>query len=30
MRNLNYAVDAEHRPVRDVAKQFLTNAGLLR
>lgn len=28
MRNLNYAVDAEHRPVRDVARQFLTTAGL--
>ncbi len=28
MRELNYAVDAEHRPVRDVAKQFLQSAGL--
>jgi osmoprotectant transport system substrate-binding protein len=28
MRNLNYAVDAEHRPVRDVAREFLQKAGL--
>jgi osmoprotectant transport system substrate-binding protein len=28
MRNMNYAVDAEHRPVRDVAKEFLQKAGL--
>jgi osmoprotectant transport system substrate-binding protein len=28
MRNLNYAVDAQHRPVRDVAKEFLQKAGL--
>jgi osmoprotectant transport system substrate-binding protein len=25
MRNMNYAVDAEHRPARDVAKEFLQN-----
>jgi osmoprotectant transport system substrate-binding protein len=24
MRSMNYAVDAEHRPVRDVARQFLS------
>ncbi len=30
MRDMNYAVDAEHRPVRDVAKQFLQNSGLSR
>ena len=30
MREMNYAVDAEHRPVRDVARQFLQTAGLLR
>ncbi len=29
MRNMNYAVDAEHRPVRDVARDFLQKAGLL-
>ena len=29
MRNMNYAVDAEHRPVRDVAKEFLQKTGLL-
>ncbi len=23
MRNMNYAVDAQHRPARDVAKDFL-------
>jgi glycine betaine/choline ABC-type transport system substrate-binding protein len=28
MRGLNYAVDAEHRPVREVAKEFLAKAGL--
>lgn len=27
MRNMNYAVDAQHRPVRDVAKEFLQKAG---
>jgi osmoprotectant transport system substrate-binding protein len=30
MRRLNYQVDGEHRPVRDVAEQFLKEAGLLR
>jgi osmoprotectant transport system substrate-binding protein len=30
MRKLNYQVDSEHRPVRDVAEQFLQEAGLLR
>ena len=29
MRKLNYQVDGEHRPVRDVAEQFLRDAGLL-
>jgi osmoprotectant transport system substrate-binding protein len=28
MRKMNYAVDAEHRPARDVAKDFLQHAGL--
>jgi osmoprotectant transport system substrate-binding protein len=28
MRSLNYAVDAEHRPARDVAKEFLRRTGL--
>jgi len=28
MRNLNYQVDALHRPVRDVAAEFLSQAGL--
>jgi osmoprotectant transport system substrate-binding protein len=28
MRKLNYRVDGEHRPVRDVAEQFLREAGL--
>jgi osmoprotectant transport system substrate-binding protein len=27
MRGLNYAVDVEHRPVRDVAREFLQKAG---
>jgi osmoprotectant transport system substrate-binding protein len=30
MRKLNYQVDGEHRPARDVAEQFLLEAGLLR
>jgi osmoprotectant transport system substrate-binding protein len=30
MRNLNYQVDGDHRPVRDVAEQFLRDAGLFR
>ena len=30
MRTLNAQVDGEHRPVRDVAEQFLREAGLLR
>ena len=30
MRTLNHQVDGEHRPVRDVAEQFLREAGLLR
>ena len=30
MRKLNYQVDGEHRPVRDVAEQFLREAGLVR
>ncbi len=30
MRKLNYQVDGEHRSVRDVAEQFLREAGLLR
>ena len=30
MRKLNYQVDGEHRPIRDVAEQFLRDAGLLR
>jgi osmoprotectant transport system substrate-binding protein len=29
MRKLNYQLDGEHRPVRDVAEQFLREAGLL-
>jgi glycine betaine/choline ABC-type transport system substrate-binding protein len=29
MRRLNYQVDGEHRPVREVAEQFLRDAGLL-
>jgi glycine betaine/choline ABC-type transport system substrate-binding protein len=29
MRSMNYAVDAQHRPPRDVAKEFLQMAGLL-
>ncbi len=29
MRQLNYQVDGEHRPVREVAEQFLREAGLL-
>ncbi len=28
MRAMNYAVDGEHRPVREVAKDFLAKAGL--
>jgi len=28
MQKMNYAVDVEHRPVPDVAKEFLQNAGL--
>jgi osmoprotectant transport system permease protein len=28
MRNLNYAVDAQHRSARDVARDFLQKAGL--
>jgi osmoprotectant transport system substrate-binding protein len=30
MRKLNYQVDGAHRPVQDVAEQFLRDAGLLR
>ena len=30
MRKLNHQVDGEHRPVRDVAEQFLREAGLVR
>ena len=30
MRKLNYQVDGAHRPVREVAEQFLREAGLLR
>jgi osmoprotectant transport system substrate-binding protein len=30
MRKLNYQVDGIHRPVREVAEQFLRDAGLLR
>jgi glycine betaine/choline ABC-type transport system substrate-binding protein len=30
MRKLNYQVDGEHRPVREVAEQFLRDAGLFR
>jgi osmoprotectant transport system substrate-binding protein len=30
MRKLNHEVDGDHRPVRDVAEQFLREAGLLR
>jgi len=30
MRKLNYQVDGEHRPVREVAEQFLREARLLR
>ena len=29
MRKLNHQVDGEHRPVREVAEQFLREAGLL-
>ena len=29
MRKLNHQVDGEHRPIRDVAEQFLRDAGLL-
>jgi glycine betaine/choline ABC-type transport system substrate-binding protein len=28
MRAMNYAVDAEHKQVRDVARDFLQKAGL--
>ena len=28
MQRLNYEVDGEHRPVAEVAKDFLKNAGL--
>ena len=28
MRAMNYAVDAEHKQVRDVAREFLQKAGL--
>jgi osmoprotectant transport system substrate-binding protein len=28
MRGMNYSVDAQHRPARDVAKEFLQKAGL--
>jgi osmoprotectant transport system substrate-binding protein len=28
MRNMNYAVDAQHHPARDVARDFLENSGL--
>lgn len=28
MRDMNYAVDGEHRPVREVAKEFLAKSGL--
>ncbi len=28
MRSMNYAVDAQHRPARDVAKDFLQHSGL--
>jgi osmoprotectant transport system substrate-binding protein len=28
MRNMNYAVDAQHRPARDVARDFLQHSGL--
>jgi glycine betaine/choline ABC-type transport system substrate-binding protein len=30
MRKLNYQVDGAHRPVREVAEEFLQEAGLLR
>jgi glycine betaine/choline ABC-type transport system substrate-binding protein len=30
MRKLNYQVDGAHRPVREVAEQFLRDAGLRR
>ena len=30
MRKLNYQVDGEHRPVREVAEQFLREASLRR
>ena len=30
MRKLNYQVDGEHRPIKNVAEQFLREAGLLR
>ena len=30
MRKLNYQVDGAHRPVREVAEQFLRDSGLLR
>jgi glycine betaine/choline ABC-type transport system substrate-binding protein len=30
MRKLNHQVDGEHRPVREVAEQFLRETGLLR
>ncbi len=30
MRSMNYAVDAEHRPARDVAKEFLAHSALAR
>jgi osmoprotectant transport system substrate-binding protein len=29
MRNMNYAVDGQHRPAREVAKEFLEKSGLL-
>jgi glycine betaine/choline ABC-type transport system substrate-binding protein len=29
MRTMNYAVDVDHKQVRDVAREFLQKAGLL-
>jgi glycine betaine/choline ABC-type transport system substrate-binding protein len=29
MTELNFKVDGEHKPAKDVAKEFLTKAGLL-
>jgi len=30
MTNLNYAVDGEHKPVKEVVAEFLKGAGLVK